>query len=44
MGQMLMDYYATKSEVSLKIETSSEKGTVIRASYALPDNLTGSAS
>src|ERR1700730_11136064 len=33
LGQMLMDYYATKSEVSLKTKASPDQGTVIRASY-----------
>ena len=44
LGQMLMDYYATKSEVSLKTKASPDQGTVIRASYPLPDAQSGSAS
>jgi signal transduction histidine kinase len=44
LGQMLMDYYATKSEVSLKTKASPDQGTVIRASYPLPDTESGSAS
>jgi signal transduction histidine kinase len=41
LGQMLMDYYASKSEVSLKMKGSPETGTVVRASYPLPDTLSG---
>jgi len=44
MGQMLMDYYATRSEVSLKMKGSSDKGTIIRASYPLTEALSGGAS
>jgi len=44
LGQMLMDYYATKSEVSLKVKGSQEEGTVVRASCPLSDTLSGSAS
>src|ERR1700675_4817619 len=44
LGQMLMDYYATKSDVSLKVKGSPEEGTVVRASYPLSDTLSGSAS
>ena len=44
MGQMLMDYYATKSEVSLKTKAAPDQGTVIRASYPLHDTPSGSAS
>jgi hypothetical protein len=40
---MLMDYYATKSEVSLKTKASPEQGTVIRASYPLADTESGGA-
>ncbi len=43
LGQMLMDYYASKSEVSLKVKGSAEEGTVVRASYPL-SSLSGSAS
>jgi signal transduction histidine kinase len=43
MGEMLMDYYATKSEVFLKTEASPEKGTVVRASYPVSDAASGSA-
>jgi two-component system sensor histidine kinase NreB len=43
LGQMLMDYYASKSDVSVKIRGTQEAGTVVRASYPLPDTLTGSA-
>jgi two-component system sensor histidine kinase NreB len=43
LGQMLMDYYATKSEVSLKVKGSPEEGTVVRASYPLSDTLSGNA-
>jgi two-component system sensor histidine kinase NreB len=43
LGQMLMDYYATKSEVSLKVKGSADEGTVVRASYPL-STLSGSAS
>lgn len=42
LGQMLMDYYATKSELSLKVKATPESGTVVRASYPLPENLPGS--
>jgi two-component system, NarL family, sensor histidine kinase NreB len=44
LGQMLMDYYATKSEVSLKTKAAPDQGTVIRASYPLHDTPSGSAS
>jgi signal transduction histidine kinase len=43
LGQMLMDYYATQSEVSLKVKGTAEAGTVVRASYPLSDSLSGSA-
>jgi len=43
LGQMLMDYYASKGEVSLKVKGSAEEGTVVRASYPL-SSLSGSAS
>lgn len=43
LGQMLMDYYATKSEVSLTTKASSDQGTIIRASYPLHDTHSGSA-
>jgi two-component system sensor histidine kinase NreB len=43
LGQMLMDYYASKSEVSLKVKGSAGEGTVVRASYPL-STLSGSAS
>jgi signal transduction histidine kinase len=43
LGHMLMDYYATQSEVSLKVKGSLEEGTtVVRASYPL-SILSGSA-
>jgi len=37
---MMMEYYATQSEIPLSIKSSSEKGTLIRAAYpaAIPDN------
>jgi len=44
LGHMLMDYYATQSEVTLKVKGSLEDGTtVVRASYPL-SILSGSAS
>ena len=43
LGQMLMDYYASKTEVSLKLEGSPEKGTIVRASIPLTDSLAGTA-
>jgi two-component system, NarL family, sensor histidine kinase NreB len=43
LGQMLMDYYATKSEVSLKVKESQEEGTVVRASCPLSGILPGGA-
>lgn len=44
LGRLLMDYYASKTEVSLKLERTPEKGTVVRASIPLTDGLAGSAS
>ena len=44
LGQMLMDYYAAQSDVSLRVKGSPETGTVVRASYPLPNTLTGSVS
>ncbi|HTA71115.1 MAG TPA: histidine kinase [Bryobacteraceae bacterium] len=39
LGQMLMDYYATKNDVFLKVKESQEEGTVVRASYPLSGSL-----
>lgn len=36
MGQLLMDYYASKNHVALKTESASGKGTSIRASFPVP--------
>jgi signal transduction histidine kinase len=36
LGQLLMDYYASKNHVTLKIERISGKGSVIRASFPMP--------
>ncbi len=36
LGRLLMDYYASKSHVTLKIQRTPGKGTVIRASFPLP--------
>jgi two-component system, NarL family, sensor kinase len=36
LGQLLMDYYASKSHVVLKTESSPAKGTSIRASFPVP--------
>jgi two-component system sensor histidine kinase NreB len=44
LGQMLMDYYANKSDLSLRVRGTSETGTVVRASYPLRDTLSGSFS
>ena len=44
LGRLLMDYYASKTEVRLKLEGSSGKGTVVRASIPLADGLAGNAS
>lgn len=36
LGQLLMDYYASKNHVTLRIERVAGKGSVIRASFPLP--------
>jgi signal transduction histidine kinase len=36
LGQLLMDYYASKNHVTLRIERVPGKGSVIRASFPLP--------
>jgi signal transduction histidine kinase len=36
LGQLLMDYYASKNHVTLRTERVPGKGTVIRASFPLP--------
>ena len=43
LGQLLMDYYATKSHVALKTESDPGRGTTIRASFPVPatNNLEG---
>ena len=38
LGQMLMDFYATKNEVALTTKATPEHGTVIRAGYPLSDS------
>ena len=43
LGHMLMDYYASLSDVSLNVK-GSPKGTVVRASYPLTGPLSGKAS
>jgi signal transduction histidine kinase len=36
LGQLLMEYYASKNHVTLRIERTPGKGNVIRASFPLP--------
>jgi signal transduction histidine kinase len=36
LGRLLMDYYASKNHVTLKIQRTPGKGSVIRASFPLP--------
>lgn len=36
LGQLLMDYYASKSKVSVIVQGSREQGTVVRASHPIP--------
>jgi signal transduction histidine kinase len=36
LGQLLMDYYASKNHVTLRIERTPRKGSVVRASFPLP--------
>jgi signal transduction histidine kinase len=36
LGQLLMDYYASKNHVTLQIERAPGKGSLIRASFPLP--------
>ena len=36
LGQLLMDYYASKNHVTLQIERTPGKGSVVRASFPLP--------
>ncbi len=36
LGQLLMDYYASKNHVTLRVERVPGKGSVIRASFPLP--------
>jgi two-component system sensor histidine kinase NreB len=43
LSQMLMDYYATDSEVSLKVTENPGAGTVVRASYQPSANSSGGA-
>jgi signal transduction histidine kinase len=40
LGQLLMDYYASKNHVTLKIERVPGKGSVVRASFPMPAALT----
>jgi signal transduction histidine kinase len=44
LKQMLMDYYASKNHVTLKIERMPGKGSVLRASFPLPAVATESGS
>jgi signal transduction histidine kinase len=36
LGQLLMDYYASKSHVTLKIQRTPGQGSLVRASFPLP--------
>jgi nitrate/nitrite-specific signal transduction histidine kinase len=36
LGRLLMDYYASKNHVTLKIQRNPGKGNLIRASFPLP--------
>ena len=36
LGQLLMDYYASRNEVTLKVTRSSKGGNVVRASHPMP--------
>ena len=40
MGQLLMDYYASKNHVALKTDSAPGKGTSIRASFPVPATAT----
>lgn len=44
LGQLLMDYYASKNHVTLKTERVPGKGSVIRASFPLPVAAPGNGS
>jgi nitrate/nitrite-specific signal transduction histidine kinase len=36
LGRLLMDYYASKNHVTLKIQRNPAKGGLVRASFPLP--------
>jgi signal transduction histidine kinase len=44
LGQLLMDYYASKNHVTLRTERVAGKGSVVRASFPLPATATEDAS
>lgn len=44
MGELLMNYYASKSDIVLEMKETPDKGTVVRASYPDPNTETGSVS
>jgi signal transduction histidine kinase len=44
LGRLLMDYYASKNHVSLKVRRIPGKGSTIRASFPLPDTAAESGS
>ncbi len=44
LGRLLMDYYASKNHVTLKIQETPGKGSLIRASFPLPAKASGDGS
>jgi signal transduction histidine kinase len=44
LGQLLMEYYASKNHVTLKIQRTAGKGSLIRASFPLPATTRGDVS
>ena len=44
LGRLLMDYYASKNHVTLKIQRTPGKGSLVRASFPLPAATLGDGS